>query len=188
MFEQPTGKVEKDRSRLIMVVSAVAVLAVIGLIIIVTQVWKPSPSHEEFERVYAPAPEGEAIEGSQQIVPPGQGNANSQPQSEAQAYAHLIEIAGIDKRTGVRLNTNYARILCTVRNNGDRVVTGMQLRMILYAFGGQVIKDKIVTPVPQIRETLGAGETMDLDVSIDRSPRAEEIMDMRLELYSLKLR
>jgi hypothetical protein len=64
----------------------------------------------------------------------------------------------------------------------------MQLRMILYAFGGQVIKDKIVTPVPQIRETLGAGETMDLDVSIDRSPRAEEIMDMRLELYSLKLR
>jgi hypothetical protein len=51
-----------------------------------------------------------------------------------------------------------------------------------------VIKEKIVTPVPQIRETLGAGETMDLDVSIDRSPPAEEIMDMRLELYSLKLR
>jgi hypothetical protein len=188
MFEQPTGKVEKDRSRLIMIASAVAVLAVIGLIILVTQVWKPTPTHEEFERVYAPAPEGEAIEGSQQITPPGQGNANGQPKSEAQAYSQMIEIAGVDKRTGVRLNTNYARILCTVRNNGESVVTGMQLRMVLYGFSGQVLREKIVTPVPQLREILGPGATMDLDVSIDRSPPPEEIMDMRLELYSLKLR
>jgi hypothetical protein len=100
----------------------------------------------------------------------------------------MIEIAGVDKRTGVRLNTNYARILCTVRNNGESVVTGMQLRMVLYGFSGQVLREKIVTPVPQLREILGPGATMDLDVSIDRSPPPEEIMDMRLELYSLKLR
>lgn len=188
MFEQPTGKVEKDRSRLIMIVSAVAVLIVIGLIVVVTQVWKPTPAHEEFERVYAAAPEGEAIEGSQPILPPGQANSNNQPQSEAQAYAQFVEIGEPDKRTGVRLNTNYARILCTVRNNGDRVITGMQLRMVLYGFNWEVLKEKIVTPIPHTRELLGPGASMDLDVSIDRSPAQQEIMEMRLELYSLKLK
>ncbi len=188
MFEQPTGKVEKDRSRLIMIVSAVAVLLVIGLIIIVTQVWRPRPVHEEFERVYTAAPEGEAIEGSQPILPPGQVNSNNQPQSEAQAYASFIEIADVDKRTGVRLNTNYARILCAVRNNGDRVITGMQLRMVLYGFNWEVLKEKIVTPIPHTREMLGPGQSMDLDVSIDRCPPPEAVMEMRLELYSLKIR
>ena len=41
MFEQPTGKVEKDRSRSIMILSGIAVLAVIVLIVAVTRL-KPT--------------------------------------------------------------------------------------------------------------------------------------------------
>jgi hypothetical protein len=160
MFEQPAVKSEKDRSKSIMILSGLAVLLVIVLIIIVTSFGR-RPSHTEV-----------AHAGS----------------SEFDSYTSNLKLLNIDKRSGERLNNKYARILCTVQNAGDQVLIGLQLRAAVIGTGGQLIREKIITPVPNTRDTLGPNQTMNIDVSLEPVPDASEIMDMTVEVYGLKLR
>src|SRR5438309_7677256 len=120
MFEQTTVKSEKDRSQTIMILSGVAVLAVIVLIIIVTSLGKR----------------------------PTQAETAHAGSAEFDEYAPNIKIGAIDKKTGERLNVKYARILCTVQNGGDQVVVGLQLKASVIGTGGQLVREKIVTLVP----------------------------------------
>ena len=159
MFEQPAVKSEKDRSQTIMILSGLAVLIVIVLIIVVTSLGR-RPSHTDVARAGSP---------------------------EYDAYAPNVIISNIEKKTGERLNYRYARILCTVRNAGDAVLVGLQLRAAVIGTGGQLIKEKIFTPVPNTRDTLGPNESMNIDVSVERVPDPSEIMDMTIELYGLKI-
>jgi hypothetical protein len=160
MFEQPAVKSEKDRSKTIMIVSGVAVLVVIVLIIAVTSLGRRQ-SQTEFAHAGLP---------------------------EFDAYAPNVRIANIEKKTGERMNIRYARILCTVQNAGDQVLVGLQLRAAIIGTGGQVLKEKIITPVPNTRDTLGPNEAMNIDVSVERVPDPLEIMEMTIEVYGLKLR
>ena len=160
MFEQTTVKSEKDRSQTIMILSGLAVLVVIALIIIVTS-FARRPAHIDM-----------AHAGS----------------AEFDAYAANIKIGNIDKKTGERLNVKYARILSTAQNLGDRVLVGLQLRAAVIGTGGQLIKEKIITPVPNTRDTLGPNQTMNIDVSLEPVPDPSEIIEMTLELYGLKLK
>jgi len=160
MFEQPAVKSEKDRSKTIMIVSGLAVLVVIVLIIAVTSLGR-RPSQTEF-----------AHQGS----------------SEFDAYVPYVKIGNIEKKTGERMNIRYARILCTVQNSGDQILVGLQLRAAIIGTGGQVLKEKIITPVPTTRDTLGPDQTMNIDVSVERVPDPGEIMEMTIEVYGLKLK
>jgi hypothetical protein len=160
MFEQPAVKSEKDRSQTIMILSGVAVLVVIALIIIVTSIGR-RPT--QMEMAYAGSPEFDA-------------------------YAPNVRIGNIDKRSGERLNIRYARILCTVQNAGDKVLAGLQLRAAVIGTGGQVLKEKVFTPVPNNKDTLGPNQSMNIDVSLERVPDPSEIMDMTIELYGLKVK
>ena len=160
MFEQPAVKSEKDRSKTIMIVSGVAVLLVIVLIIAVTSLGR-RPSRTEIEHAGSP---------------------------EFDSYAPYVRIGNLEKKTGERLNIRYARILCTVQNTGDQVLAGLQLRAAIIGTGGQVLKEKIITPVPNTRDTLGPNQTMNIDVSVERVPDPSEIMDMTIDLYGLKLK
>jgi len=160
MFEQPAVKTEKDRSQTIMILSGLAVLAVIVLIIIVTSFGK-RPSQTEISHA---------------------GSA------EFDAYAPNIKIGNIDKKTGERLNVKYARMLCAVQNAGDQVVVGLQLKASVIGTGGQVIREKIITAVPNTRDTLAANQGMNIDVSLEPVPDPWEIRDMTIELYGLKIK
>ncbi len=161
MFEQqPAAKSEKDRSQAIMILSGLAVLAVIVLIIAVTSLGR-RPSHTDV-----------ALAGS----------------PEFDSYASNITIGSIEKKTGVRLNSRYARILCTLQNTGDRVLAGVQLRAAIIGTGGQLIREKTFMPVPNVRDTLGPNQTMNIDLSVEPVPDPSEIMDMTIEINGLKLK
>jgi hypothetical protein len=160
MFEQPAVKSEKDRSQTIMILSGVAVLVVIVLIIVVTSLGR-RPSHTDF-----------AFSGS----------------PEFDGYASNVKIDNIEKKTGERLSNRYARILCTLQNTGDRVLSGAQLKATIIGTGGQLIREKIFTPVPNVRDTLAPNQTMNIDVSVEPIPDPSEIMDMTIEVVGLKLK
>jgi hypothetical protein len=160
MFEQPTVRTEKDRSQTIMILSGLAVLAVIVLIILVTSFGRRA---SQAEMAHAGSPDFDD-------------------------YAANVKILNVEKKTGERMNLRYARILCTVQNSGDRTLTGLQLRAAVLGTGGQVIKEKIFTPVPNTRDSLAPNQSMNIDVSIERVPDPSEIMDMTIELYGLTLK
>lgn len=160
MFEQPAVKSEKDRSQTIMILSGVAVMVVIALIIIVTSLGRRE-SQDDF-----------LLSGS----------------PEFDGYAPNMVIGDIEKKTGERLNQRYARIQCTLQNTGDRVVTGAQLKAVIIGTGGQLIRERIFTPIPNIRDTLGPNQTMNIDVSVEPVPDPSEIMEMTIELLGLKLK
>ena len=184
MFEQPAGKVEKDRSRSIMILSGIAVLAVIVLIVAVTRL-KPT-AQIEMDRVSPVSqsyPESES--DFEQIYCPAQ----DVPQTEAQAYVQHILITDIDKRRGEypNLNSKYVRILCTIKNAGDRTLSGLQMRMVLFGLNCVTLREKIITLIPEKKTTLGPGESVSIDLSIDRIPDQSEVIHMRIEPYALKL-
>jgi len=160
MFEQPAVKSEKDRSQTIMIVSGLAVLVVIVLIIVVTSMGRHQSQTEM------------ALAGS----------------AEFDGYASNVRIGNIEKKTGERLNIRYARILCSVQNAGDAVLVGLQLRAVVLGTGGQVVKEKIFTAVPSIKDDLAPNQSVNIDVSIERVPDPAEIMDMTIELHGLKLK
>lgn len=160
MFEQPAQKSEKDRSRTIMILSGLAILAVIALIILVTS-FARRPSQTEFEHA-----------GS----------------TEFDAYAPSVLISNVEKRTGERITGRYALILCKVQNTGDKVLIGLQLKATVIGTGGQLIREKVITPVPNNRDTLEPNQTMKIDVSLEGVPDPSEIRDMTIELNGLKLK
>ena len=159
MFEQPALKSEKDRSRTIMILSGLAVLGVIALIIIVTS-FARRPSQTEF-----------ALAGS----------------PEFDAYATNVLISDVDKKVGERIIGRYVVIRCTVQNTGDKVLSGLQLKATVIGTGGQLIREKIVTPIPNSRDELGPNQAMKIDVSLERVPEPWEIRDMTIELYGLRM-
>jgi hypothetical protein len=185
MFEHPAGKVEKDRSRSIMILSGIAVLAVIVLIIAVTR-YKPSVGVEMdgVSPVSQAYPESEFVELGRMPCPP-----QEVPNTEAQAYVSNLLIRDIDKRKGEypNLNSKYVRILCTVKNAGERTVVGLEMRMVLFGFNCEVLKEKPISIIPGKKARLAPGESVSIDASIDRSPDPSEIMYMRIEPHALKL-
>jgi hypothetical protein len=158
MFEQPAGKIEKDRSRAIMLLSGVAVLAVIVLVVLVTSMSKKQ-APVEFAR-------------------PGS--------SEFDSYIGSVKLTNIVKRKGERLNNFYGRFLLTLENTGDRTITGLQLRMAAINLDNQVVREKVVAIIPAQREPLGPGQSARLDLYFEPLPNPDELQDMTIEVYSLK--
>ena len=160
MFEQPPVKAATDRSRTIMVLSGLAVLGVIALIIIVTSVARKQ-AQAEFAHAGSP---------------------------EFDAYATNVSISDVEKRTGeLMIGSKYAVIECTVRNTGDRVLVGLQLKATVIGTDGQLIREKVITPVPTTRKALDPNQAMRIEVSLERVPDPWEIRDITIELYGLKV-
>jgi hypothetical protein len=185
MFEQPAGNVEKDRSRMIMLMSGIAVLAVIVLIIAVTR-YKPA-SGIEMEAVVPVSqsyPESEFDESGRMPCPP-----QAAQNTEAQAYVPNLLIRDIDKRKGEyqNLNSKYMRLLCNIKNGGDRMIVGLEMRMVLFGFNCEVLREKPIGVIPAKKTRLAPGESISIDASIDRSPDPSEVMYMRIEPRALKL-
>ena len=158
MFEQPAGRVEKDRSRLIMLSSGATVLLIIGVIVLSSSYCGRDAT---IEMMRAGSPEFDS-------------------------YAPFVSITINDKRTGERLNVNYARLLCTVRNDGDRTLAGLQLRAVVLGFNDEVLQEKVTMPIPKQKDTLNPHQSMELDLNVEPIPL--QIKDMTVEIYALKVK
>jgi hypothetical protein len=160
MFEQPAGRVEKDRSRLIMLSTGGTVLLTIGVIVLFSSYCSREVAVEM------------ARAGSQ----------------EFDSYSAFVSIAINDKRTGERLGVKYGRLLCTARNDGDRVLVGLQVRVVVLGFNNEVLQEKVSAPIPKAKEALNPHQSMDVDLNIEPIPDPSQIMDMAVEIYGLKLK
>jgi len=158
MFEQPAGRVEKDRSRLIMLSSGAMVLLIIGVIILSTS-YCSRDAAVEMARAGSP---------------------------EFDSYSPSVNITINDKRTGERLNVRYGRLLCTIRNDGDQVLVGLQVRSVVLGFSNEVLVERITSPIPRQRDVLNPHQSMDIDLNMEPIP--ELIMDMKVEIYALKVK
>ncbi len=162
MFEQPAGRVEKDRSRLIMLSSGVTVLLIIfGLIVL-------SSSYCSREVAVEMARAGSV---------------------EFDSYSPFVSIAINEKLTGERrLGGKYGRLLCTVRNDGEQVLVGLQVRAVVLGFSNEVLLERVISPIPKQREALNPHQSMDVDLNIEPIPDPSRIMDMAVEIHALKLK
>jgi len=143
-----------------MILSGLAILAVIALIIMVTS-FARRPAQNEF-----------AYAGS----------------SEFDSYVSNVLINNLEKRTGERITGRYALMKCTVQNGGDKVLIGLQLKATVLRTGGALIREKIVTPIPHTKESLDPNQSMKIEVSLEGVPDASEIMDMTIEVHGLKVK
>jgi hypothetical protein len=169
IFEQPTGKVEKDRSRLIMIISGVAVFIVIGLII-VQRMCHTDSAKIEFARAGSP---------------------------EFDSYKDSVVLSNIEKFTGERLNIDYARLHSRVRNTGDKSIVALQIRMAEIGFDGNTVKrkdgslvEKLVTVIPSQltgRKSIEPDEVMDIDLNLEPIV-TDELMDIVVEIAGLKVK
>ena len=160
MFEQPTGNEEKDRSRSVMIVSGIAVGLVVVLIILATTVAK-RPEPTQIERTGSP---------------------------EFDSYKEFVRIDNVKKTAGERLNSRFGHITCTVGNYGDKTLLGLELRAAAIDLSDVVVREKIITPVPKIRETLGPNQSMDIDLYLEPIPDPLTLKDMIIEVYGLDVK
>ncbi len=163
MFDQSETTEGKDRSRLIIALSGIALLLVIALVIIVAS------------RPPAPAP------GEQEW--PGPGSA------EFDSYQRNIVISDLEKFTNTTLiGRRQATIKANITNKGDKTVIGLKLKASAMGFGGDTLAFRIATPVPRQKETLGPGETAHIEVQLDPIPDPAQIQDFTLQAVALRLK
>src|SRR5690242_16337917 len=113
MFEEPAADPKKDRSRLVIVLSTIAVLVVIALIIVV---------------------------GSRSSRQRASGIEMSRPGSpDFDSYSQFVQITDVVKETSSTLLGRRLGILrANVRNTGDKALTGLRIRAAAVGFGNEV--------------------------------------------------
>lgn len=160
MFQEPGVKTEKDRSRLIMIVSAVAVLLVIGLVILVGSRKPAEPVRVEMA---------------------GAGTA------EFDSYSQSLQITDFEPFVGERLNARYARLNFRVRNTGEKTLTGLQVRAAAVGFNNEILKEKIVTLVPGRQDALAPNGVIAVEIFLEPIPDPATIMDINATVAGVKL-
>ena len=161
MFEQPAGNVEKDRSRIIVILSSAAVAVVVGLIILV---------------------------GSRSVMQPTQLEMARAGSEEFDSYLGYVQLTNINKTTAERLNNKVGIIRCRVQNTGDRTLVSLQLRGVALGFNNEVLKETVITPMPRVRDSLGPGQSMAIELFLEPIPDPSMVMEMTIEVYGLKVR
>src|SRR5687767_9311820 len=162
MFEQPKENVEKDRSRLVVMISGVAVAAVIVLIVLVSSFCK---SGGRFEMA---GPESDEFKG----------------------YVNNVKIELVDKFVGERelgKLVKYARLVCHVTNTGDKTLVSLQLKGIAVGFNNETLREKVTTYIPGPHGELDPGEMIRVELTMEPIPDPSTIMDFRVEVAGLKV-
>ncbi|HEX5733068.1 MAG TPA: hypothetical protein VF131_09560 [Blastocatellia bacterium] len=162
MFEQSKDNVEKDRSRLVVMISGIAVAAVIVLIVLVSSFCK---SGGRFEMA---GPESD----------------------EFKAYVNNIKVELVDKREGERdlgKLVRYARLVCHVTNMGDKPLVGLQLKGIAVGFNNETLREKVTTYIPGPHRELDPGEMIRVELTMEPIPDPSTIMDFKVEVAGLKI-
>ncbi|HSE97319.1 MAG TPA: hypothetical protein VLD57_03545 [Blastocatellia bacterium] len=161
MFEQPAGNVEKDRSRIIVILSSAAVAVVVGLIILV---------------------------GSRSVIQPSQVELSRKGSEEYDSYIEFVQITNLNRSTAERLSNKIGIIRCRVQNTGEKVLTGLQLRGVAIGFDGEVLKETVITPIPKVRDTLAPNQFIPIELYLEPIPDPATVMEMAIEVSGLKVK
>jgi hypothetical protein len=69
-----------------------------------------------------------------------------------------------------------------IRNNGDKVITGLEIRVSVVDIGGKVVKENTLVVVPNQKKTLAPKEQMDVTVRIDGFRQDDDRANIRWKL------
>lgn len=145
----------------------VALLVVAGGILLI---WKLQPSmQEQQEQALAGAfregtPEFDAV--SRRIV--AETNEEKTWSSPVGTGGIMMNIAG------------------RIRNNGDKVITGMEIKVSVVDISGKVIKDNTLLVVPNQKKTFAPKEQMDVTVRIDGFAKDDDLANIRWKVTAIK--
>ncbi|HUK90954.1 MAG TPA: hypothetical protein VLZ81_11180 [Blastocatellia bacterium] len=161
IFQPAENKAERDHSRVIMVLSGIAALIVVGAIVVV---------------------------GSRSSKRPAESQMAQAGSAEFDSYAPSVAMGAVEKATSTTLIGRKLGILrAVVTNNGDKKITGLQIKALAVGYGGETLAQRIATPIPKSRGPLGPGESAEITVYLDPIPDPSEIMDMTLQVFALKV-
>ncbi len=145
----------------------IAVLIVAGGILLI---WKLQPSmQEQQEQALAGAfregtPEFDAV--SRRIV--AETNEEKTWSSPVGTGGIMMNIAG------------------RIRNNGDKVITGMEIKVGVVDIAGKVIKENTLLVVPNQKKTFAPKEQMDVIVRIDGFRTDDDLANIRWKVTAIK--
>jgi hypothetical protein len=166
MFEQPVGKLEKERSRVIIVAGGLAVLLVIILIVLFS--WLGTKKQQAIDF---------ALEGS----------------AEFDSYAQFVKVEVLEKKSGERFNkSQYKRMTCLLQNTGDKTLTAVHLRGAAIRYTGEteenfeIVKEKFSTPVPGDRDSLPPKQSMRVEIFFEPLNEETIIDNLIVQVKGLK--
>lgn len=145
----------------------IAVLIVAGGILLI---WKFQPSmQEQQEQALAGAfregtPEFDAV--SRRIVA---------ETNEEKTWSSPVGTGGIMMNIAGRL-----------RNNGDKVITGLEIKVSVVDISGKVVRDNTVLVVPNQKKTFAPKEQMDVTVRIDGFKPDDDRANIRWKVTAIK--
>lgn len=156
---------KKQRTRIILFIGAMAVLAIIVALLLATTM-RP--------RVENPNIEGAVRAGQQDF----------------EAYKNQLVIDEPEKLVAPNLMGMLQFTLQTrIHNRGNRTLTGIEVFTRVYDLEDKIISERIAQPVPRTRSApLRPGESMNIRFQIDAPAKYKEddVKDVRLELRGLK--
>lgn len=163
MFEEAKPNVaERDRSRMIMALSGLAVVIVVALIIIVGSRRSGTNPDEGWVRAGSP---------------------------EFNSYSQYITLSKVEKSTtSTLIGRRLGYLHGVLQNTGNKTLVGVRLRAVAVGFSGEVLAERIGTPVPRQHESLAPNQSIPVSVQLDPIPDPGEIQDMTLQIYELKFK
>lgn len=161
------GESKKSVNKSFLVAILIAVLIIGGGILLI---WKFQPSmQEQQEQVLSGAvregsPEFDVL--TRRIV--AETNADKTWFSPVGTGGIVMNIAG------------------RIRNNGDKVITGLEIKVSVVDIGGNVVKDKTLLVVPNQKKTLAPKEQMNVEVSIEGFKPDDDRANIRWKVTAIK--
>ena len=73
-----------------------------------------------------------------------------------------------------------------LRNNGDKVITGLEIKVSVVDISGKVIKDNTLLVVPNQKKTFAPKEQMDVTVRIDGFRPDDDRANIRWKVTAIK--
>ena len=73
-----------------------------------------------------------------------------------------------------------------IRNNGDKVITGLEIKVSVVDIAGKVIKDNTLLVVPNQKKTFAPKEQMDVTVRIDGFRPDDDRANIRWKVTAIK--
>lgn len=91
----------------------------------------------------------------------------------------------IESITG--LGTVMMSMTGRIRNNGDRVINGLEVKATVIDIAGNPLKDKTMIVIPKNIERLGPGEELSVQITIDGFDKKDDRANIRWKVTAIKV-
>jgi hypothetical protein len=145
----------------------IAVLLVAGGILLI---WKFKPSMQEQQE--------QALSGAVREGMPG----------FSEITRRIVAETNEDETWSSPVGTGYVmmQIAGRIRNNSDKILTGLEIQVSVVDISGKVVKDNTVLVVPNQRKTLAPKEQMNVTIRIDGFSPDDDRANIRWKVTAIK--